>query len=987
MKNLLLIDSEVHDYQIFVESVNEDTLPFVYTPTTTREELLTFIGVTTIERMALVSHETQTFLGEPFYSETNATFFVDTIRQYQIKNLDFLACDTLNNLVWKAFYDNLHTETGVMVGASDNQTGNLKYGGDWILESTSEDIELVYFTKSIEYYQYLLGDYSRTFAVKSDGTLWGTGFNGSGELGDGTTVDKSVFTNISVLQSTGFQSKSIKLVTTGQNHTVILMTDNTLWGCGADWFGTTPVNNKFTQVTLPVGMTGNIQYVSCGGTNTVLYTDNNTLWGAGLSLYGELGVVNTFSTPYTTFQQLQITNMTGTIKAISCGQTFTVVLTSTNKLWVSGRNTQGQLGTGDKDNRTAFVGVNIDTLSGKIPKFIAACSLRTIVAMTDGTLWGTGFNRALGTNNISSMTFIEATNTNTYYNGIRRIKQISSGSGHTLVLMTDGTLWGTGTGSNGEFGATSSYSVYTEITVPTTLKSIYTISNATILLGTNNTLYVNGQNNYGQLGYSTTRSTITTPFTTFPLTDVSLLPDEPIVAPPPTISSIVQASNGVVTINGTNFSMPTVTMTGGYTSGTVTKVNSTQLTFTPSAFIGTSTFTVTDGENSVSLTVNFPTITSFTPTGARNSIVTITGTNLGNVTTVAFGSVIATSPSISSTTITVNAPANVRSVAITLTDSNGNSVATSTPYTYNTNPTLFTSTISDLANNLLSQLSLIDGIADTGILQIGSALTTTNLSGTIYGVTVSSTDNSSILATTAFVKSQNYATQPTLASYAQMALTQSWSAFQTFNGILSSTYDATYNALAAKFIVSVGSNLTTGTLNIGTSTSSTTLSGRSVTINNPTILNPVTIGYTTTSVAEPVRGQMNRQFGLTNTSASTFTSVTGGSIQAVINGLPNGRYLLLAYVYIPYGGAAQRVDQRFGYRNTSLSNGLTTGYSLLGDGIGEVFGYKANNASNYSHNVCQVVDITNGNGNVGVWVATGTTSTNTYATLNMIRIS
>ncbi|MEI7719540.1 MAG: DUF2240 family protein, partial [archaeon] len=33
-----------------------------------------------------------------------------------------------------------------------DETGNVKYGGDWIMESTNTDIELIYFKKSIEYY-------------------------------------------------------------------------------------------------------------------------------------------------------------------------------------------------------------------------------------------------------------------------------------------------------------------------------------------------------------------------------------------------------------------------------------------------------------------------------------------------------------------------------------------------------------------------------------------------------------------------------------------------------------------------------------------------------------------------------------------------------------------------------------------------------------------------------------------------------------------
>ena len=37
-----------------------------------------------------------------------------------------------------------------------NKIGNIKYSSDWLIESTCLDIELIYFTQSIEYYKYLL---------------------------------------------------------------------------------------------------------------------------------------------------------------------------------------------------------------------------------------------------------------------------------------------------------------------------------------------------------------------------------------------------------------------------------------------------------------------------------------------------------------------------------------------------------------------------------------------------------------------------------------------------------------------------------------------------------------------------------------------------------------------------------------------------------------------------------------------------------------
>jgi hypothetical protein len=83
---------------------------------------------------------------------------ISIIKEFNIKNIDWLACDTLNYPNWVNFYNILKRETNIIIGASNNKTGNIKYGGDWLLESTSQNIERIYFTKSIEYYTYLFDD-------------------------------------------------------------------------------------------------------------------------------------------------------------------------------------------------------------------------------------------------------------------------------------------------------------------------------------------------------------------------------------------------------------------------------------------------------------------------------------------------------------------------------------------------------------------------------------------------------------------------------------------------------------------------------------------------------------------------------------------------------------------------------------------------------------------------------------------------------------
>ena len=96
----------------------------------------------------------------------NAQFMFDFLREFKVTHVDFLACRMLQSEKWRKYYQLIQTQTGVIVGASDDDTGNVKYGGDWILESTMEDIREVYFTGEIENYTSLLLAAGMTFIAQ-----------------------------------------------------------------------------------------------------------------------------------------------------------------------------------------------------------------------------------------------------------------------------------------------------------------------------------------------------------------------------------------------------------------------------------------------------------------------------------------------------------------------------------------------------------------------------------------------------------------------------------------------------------------------------------------------------------------------------------------------------------------------------------------------------------------------------------------------------
>ena len=131
---VLLIDRSVQEYQQLIDAANTDTFPIVYSIMSSKTDLLALLKTTftSISRLGLVFHSSSsgdsiTFLDrEPLFvpDEVNANqqFIKDVINEFQIKNIDYLACNTLNYPNWTNYYDSISQDTGVVVGA-DVTTG------------------------------------------------------------------------------------------------------------------------------------------------------------------------------------------------------------------------------------------------------------------------------------------------------------------------------------------------------------------------------------------------------------------------------------------------------------------------------------------------------------------------------------------------------------------------------------------------------------------------------------------------------------------------------------------------------------------------------------------------------------------------------------------------------------------------------------------------------------------------------------------------
>jgi alpha-tubulin suppressor-like RCC1 family protein len=180
------------------------------------------------------------------------------------------------------------------------------------------------------------GGSSFMLAIKTDGTLWGCGYNGTGNLGNGTSSDYSSPIQIGSLSNW-------KQVSAGGTNSVAVKTDGTLWAWGNNFQGQLGINSNsnFYSSPIQIGSLTNWKMVSAANASCLAIKTDGTLWGWGDNGYGELG--NNNRTQYSS--PIQIGSLTNW-KSVSCGYTSAAVKTD-GTLWAWGSNQYGQLGIGN----------------------------------------------------------------------------------------------------------------------------------------------------------------------------------------------------------------------------------------------------------------------------------------------------------------------------------------------------------------------------------------------------------------------------------------------------------------------------------------------------------------------------------------------------------------------------------------------------------------------------------------------------------------
>ena len=232
----------------------------------------------------------------------------------------------------------------------------------------------------------------------------------------------------------------------------------------------TDVDNQIVTYVYITVIQGEKSALTTGNNFTVALKQNGTVWSFGKNDLGQLGSGDNLNKNEPISVKCQnSTDELKDIKQISSGYSHSVALSNDGKVYTWGANNHGQLGNGTNNNTTFAVEVQ----GLKDIEKVEAYQNITIALDKDGNIWvcGEGYSilpmKLISPNkmiDVSGKLFLskegyiyDISDLGNRLNSLSRISKISSGKEHYLALETNGNVysWG-GKNKYGELGKTSS---------------------------------------------------------------------------------------------------------------------------------------------------------------------------------------------------------------------------------------------------------------------------------------------------------------------------------------------------------------------------------------------------------------------------------------------------------------------------------------------------------------------------------------------------
>ncbi len=270
-----------------------------------------------------------------------------------------------------------------------------------------------------------------TCGIRSDGTAWCWGGNGSGRLGIG--VDYFWMNTSPVPVQVGASADWVQ-ISAGTAHTCGLRSNGTAWCWGYNGTGVLGTGNRLGSL-VPLQVSGgatNWSTIHAAREHTCATRTDGTVWCWGANGRSQLG---NGTTAIRSVVPVEVSGGATNWSKLSTGGYRSCATRSDGTAWCWGDNHSGQFGDGTNNNSNVPVqvaGSNTDWST------IDTGASSTCATKTDGTGWCWGDNsfgqNGDGTNNNSNVP-VQVAGSNTDWS------TIEAGDSHTCGIRTDGRAW------------------------------------------------------------------------------------------------------------------------------------------------------------------------------------------------------------------------------------------------------------------------------------------------------------------------------------------------------------------------------------------------------------------------------------------------------------------------------------------------------------------------------------------------------------------
>ncbi|MDR2152807.1 MAG: hypothetical protein LBO72_08300 [Helicobacteraceae bacterium] len=334
-----------------------------------------------------------------------------------------------------------------------------------------------------------------SLALDSRGKVYATGNGDDNRLGLGDIDNRYIFTPVGSLKA-----KNIVAIATGDAHSLALDSNGKVYATGTGTYGPGlgfgDYKNRKTFTPVSSLKDKNIVAIATGKEHSLALDGEGKVYVAGYNGSGQLGFGRNSRDTFTTFTVLNDKN----IVAIAAGKEHSLALDSEGKLYATGENEEGQLGLGNDDEVYDFTPVSFFSSSAIVG--IATGYNHSLALSSDGIVYATGDNKygQLGFGVVGYRRIFSAVPSLRDKN----ITRVAAGDFHSLALDSDGKVYATGWNKYGQLGLSDANDrdVFTLVSSLEDKKIVAIVAGErhSLALTSDGKVYATGDNEYGQLG-------------------------------------------------------------------------------------------------------------------------------------------------------------------------------------------------------------------------------------------------------------------------------------------------------------------------------------------------------------------------------------------------------------------------------------------------------------------------------------------------------